>query len=1048
LNLHIEQPLWIWLAVGTVPLVVMGLAWFRSMAAVRRWSAVVVRASLVALIAALLAGLSSVRTTDTLAVIAVVDVSESVRRFGAPPPTPATDTSSNDDARMPRNYMDAAKDFVLGLAATRQADDLLGVVVFDGAAASVATPTRADLAGRSFDLRLRQGTNIAEALRLARGLIPPDAAARIVLISDGNQTAGDALAAASEASGISVGSGSGSGTMKPVPIDVVPIRYALDQEVSIETLDAPPTAAAGGSVTLRAVISAATQTQGTIIILRDGQPIDLTGPEVEGFGRRVTLEPGQNIEAFEVPLGEGRVHRFSAVFEPDISAVGEPIGDTAPENNTAEAFTVTPGRGSILIIDGAAETDGESSAALASTLREAGLDVTVVQPGGAPDDLLSLQQFDLVILQSVAAELLSARTQESIAAFVRDMGGGLVMIGGPGSFAAGGWRGSILEPLLPVALDLPERLVVPDAAIILVMDNSGSMRRWVLGTGRSQQEIANEAAALAIRSLDPRDLLGVITFNDSYDILIPLARNTDGKASATLMLDVPSGGGTEILSPLEAALGQMRQHAGTAKIRHIILLTDGVSRSKRGLVEIAETMAKENIKLSSIAVGDDTDSTILAEMARKGGGAFYHATQAQMLPKLLLKAVRVVRTPMLREEPFTPVLMPAGSPMTTGIGPDLPSLGGLVLTQPRTEAGVVNAIVTPGGEPVLAHWAVGLGQVVAFTSDAHRWATPWLEWDGYRRFWTQVVRTSSRASAGRGLRGTLASDGQSLTLRTDATDDEGNPLDDLSMTATIYDPAGTPTDVALTAIGPGTYEARIPAAASGSYLALVKPTRAGKPLSPLLLGRSINAGGELRDRTSNTALLEEIARVGSGRVLDINAPESAAVFDRKGITPREALAPLTRLLLTWLIGVLMLDIAVRRIAWDRWLTRAFRPDLAATALREEAARAGRAAASIGGLRATLEAQPTPASADALPTVTTSDSLALGNEDAASLVKAARDRRRAQRLGEMREIETPSATQRVQQVQAEPPTHTDASADGGLLAAKRRALDKFREGDAR
>ena len=1030
MNLHIEQPLWIWIAVGTVPLVVMGLAWFRSMVAVRRWSAVIVRASLVALIAALLAGLSSVRTTDTLAVVAVVDVSESVRRFGATTPQDPASTAA------PRNYMEAARAFVLGLAATRKADDLLGVVVFDGAAASIATPTRADLASRSLDLRLRQGTNIAEALRLARGLIPPDAAARLVLISDGNQTAGDALAAASEASGF------GIGAMKPIPIDVVPIRYALDQEVSIETLDAPPTAAAEGAVTLRAVISAATQTQGTIVILRDGQPIDLTGPDVEGVGRRITLEPGQNIEAFEVPLGEGRVHRFSAVFEPDISPLGQPLGDTTPENNTAEAFTVTPGRGSILVIDGASEADGDSSTALPRSLREAGLDVTIVQPGSAPDDLLSLQEFDLVVLQSVPAELLSLRTQESIAAFVRDMGGGLVMIGGPGSFAAGGWRGSTLEPLLPVALDLPERLVVPDAAIILVMDNSGSMRRWVMGTGRSQQEIANEAAAIAIRSLDPRDLLGVITFNDSYDVLIPLARNTDGKASAKLMLDIPSGGGTEILSPLEAALEQMREHAGNAKIRHIILLTDGVSRTKRGLVEIAETMAKENIRLSSIAVGDEIDSTILAEMARKGGGAFYHATQAQMLPKLLLKAVRVVRTPMLREEPFTPVLLPAGSPMTTGIGPDLPQLGGLVLTQPRTEPGIVNAIVTPGGEPVLSHWAVGLGQVVAFTSDAHRWAAPWLEWDGYRRLWTQVVRTSARASAGRGLRGTLSSDGQSLTLRVDATDEDGTPLDELAMAATIYDPAGAPTDIALSATGPGTYEARLPAASSGSYLALVKPTRAGKPLSPLLLGRSINAASELRDRTSNSALLEEIARVSAGRVLDLNAPETAAIFDRAGISPREALAPLTRMLLAWLVGVLMLDIAVRRIAWDRWLTRAFRPDLAASSLREEATRAGRAAASLGGLRATRETTPAPASADALPTVTTSDSLALGIDDATSLVRAARDRRRAQRLGEMREIEEPLAPRPAAQVDAT----SDTRSAGGLLAAKQRALHKFRDDD--
>lgn len=1025
---------------GTVPLVAMGVAWFRTMAPVRRWTAVLVRALLVGLIAALLAGLSGVRTTDTLAVVAVVDVSESVRRFGVPTKAEsAADTTRPEAADTPKDYMESARAFVLGLASTRKADDLLGVVVFDGSAVSVATPTRGDLAGRSMDLRLRQGTNIADGIRLARGLIPPDAAARLVLVSDGNQTSGDALAAAGEASGV------GGGAMRAIPIDVVPVRYALDEEVSVEMLDAPPTAAAGGAVTLRAVISAAKPTTGTIVVLREGQPIDLNGPEEAGVGRRVALEAGENVEAFEVPLGEGRVHRFSAVFEPDVDEVGRAIGDTAPENNTAEAFTVTPGRGSILIIDGAQEADGESSGTLARTLRESGLDVRVVQPGGAPDDLLAMQEFDLVVLQSVPAELLSARTQESLVAFVRDMGGGLVMVGGPGSFAAGGWRGSIVEPILPVKLDLPERLVVPDAAIILVMDNSGSMRRWVLGTGRTQQEIANEAAALAVRSLDPRDLLGVITFNDSYDVVVPLSRNSDGNATAQRMLDIPSGGGTEILSPLEEALEQMRTSAGDAKIRHVILLTDGVSRTKRGLVEIAETMSRENIRLSSIAVGDETDSTILAEMARKGGGSFYHATQAQMLPKMLLKAVRVVRTPMLREEPFTPVLLPAGSPMTTGIGPELPPLGGLVLTQPRTEPGIVNAIVTPGGEPVLAHWSVGLGQVVAFTSDSHRWAAGWLAWDGYRRFWTQVVRTAARASAGRGLRGTLASDGQSLTLRVDATDEQGNPLDELTMTATVYDPAGAPTQTLLSAVGPGTYEARLPASTAGSYLALVKPLRDGKAMSPLLLGRSINSAGELRARASNDALMEEIARASGGRVLDIRSPQTARVFDRAGVSPREALVPLTRLLLVWLVGLLMLDIAVRRIAWDRWVTRAFRPDLNASSLREEASRAGRAAASLGGLRATREAPVTPASADALPVVATSDSMALGADEAASLVKAARDRRRAQRLGEARAMEasapTPEAMATAKSVQ-ESPGGTGES--GGLLAAKKRALERFRE----
>jgi hypothetical protein len=170
------------------------------------------------------------------------------------------------------------------------------------------------------------------------------------------------------------------------------------------------------------------------------------------------------------------------------------------------------------------------------------------------------------------------------------------------------------------------------------------------------------------------------------------------------------------------------------------------------------------------------------------------------------------------------------------------------------------------------------------------------------------------------------------------------------------------------------------------------------------------------------------------------------VFDRTGISPREALAPLTRLLLVWLVALLMLDIAVRRIAWDRWVTRAFRSDLNARVLREEAARAGRAAASLGGLRAALDAPAANAEPGGLPTaVATSDSLALGADDAASLVKAARDRRRAQRLGEVRAMEAPVAPPATSDapVRAPEPSAPGAEA-GGLMAAKRRALEKFRE----
>ena len=87
MNLVFVEPIWLALALLAIPLGWVLLRWCVAMARVRRWSAVVLRVVLMSLIAAMLAGASSVRETSKVAVVAVVDVSDSVRRFGWLPPS-------------------------------------------------------------------------------------------------------------------------------------------------------------------------------------------------------------------------------------------------------------------------------------------------------------------------------------------------------------------------------------------------------------------------------------------------------------------------------------------------------------------------------------------------------------------------------------------------------------------------------------------------------------------------------------------------------------------------------------------------------------------------------------------------------------------------------------------------------------------------------------------------------------------------------------------------------------------------------------------------
>ncbi len=960
-SIRFDDTIWLWLGLLAIPSALVALAYFAAMSGLRRVSAIVFRTLLIALLALALAGASSVRVTNELATIAVVDVSESVRRLRPGEQTPA---------------LQRAQAFLAAGVRQRGADDLLGVVAFDGSSIVVASPSTLDVSGRSLDVRMTQGTDIAGALRFAASLVPPSAAGRLVLISDGNQTTGNALRDAAELAR----STGRAGERARVRVDVAPVDYDIRNEVLVESVDAPPRAAAGVPITVRVVLNATDAARGTLRLMDGDRVIDID-PSGPGEGRALSLSAGRHVEVIEVPPGADRVHKFRAVFDPE-------NGDTLSDNNSGDAFTITPGRGSVLLVDGVSDADPSGPGSiLAEALRTSGLEVTVVPPTGIPPDLLALQAYDIVILQNVASDAIPLGTQTLLATNVADLGAGLVMIGGPDSLASGGWRGTPIEPLLPVKLELPDKLITPETAVIFVLDNSGSMGRSVMGSARSQQDIANESAALAVRVLDKQDLVGVIVFNSDADVLVPLGPNKEPAKTQEAIRSINAGGGTNVIPALEEAERQM--NGVKAKVKHVIVLSDGRSQNADGVPAVAERMAGAGIKVSAIAVGDRADLEGMEKMASAGGGSYYAVSNPSLLPRVFLKTVRIVRTPMIREVPFTPVVLPTSSPLLQGVS-SLPTLGGLSLSQFRSEPTISNVIATPEGEPVLAHWTYELGQVAVFASDAHKWASAWIETPVYATFWSNLARRLARPDTGRDYRASVLNDAGSLMLSVEARDKDGRPIDDLSIPATIYPNDADPIEARLSQTGPGRYEGRVGGIdRPGAYVAVFKPKGppGSAPIAPVIAGASISSGIESRQLRSDRALLESIARETGGRVLSLDDP-APKLFDREGIPAQEALTPLRPILLVWALVVLVLDIATRRIAWDRFVSRDFGAGVAQRAREETADRGGAATRTLTGIRRPVIVPETEA-----PT--------FGADDAAELARAARDRRLAGRLQQIR-----------------------------------------------
>lgn len=936
MNIRFDQPEWLLLALLAAPLILLGWQTFRSMDRLRRTTALGLRSLLLLAIAIILAGPRMIDEHDRITVIGLLDISDSVQRFGQLPRPPDADHAAN---------IQYLRDWFRKATKTKATDDRFGLIVFDGQATAISTPVRGRHVDDNLDVTMIDGTNIADAIRLGLAMFPADTIKRLVLLSDGNETIGDALEAAAQAAGLSSAdieihqprdsrldaNHTSRATPPGVPIDVAPIAYNVTRDAQIVRIEAPSTARPGQTVNLRIVMEATAPMAADLTLLREGARVDLNGAPGGGTSRRIELPAGQSVQTAQVVLAETPVNRFEAILEPV-----DPDDDALPDNNRAEAFTATPTKGKTLVLD----TRGVDNP-IADALRNAGLPVESGPPSLLPTDPLGLQAYDLIVLDNLAAYDLDREQHELLARYVNDAGGGLVMIGGDRSFGAGGWNGTALEEILPVELDPPKELRTPTAALVLVLDKSGSMGYDVAGARATQQQIANNGAAMAVESLHAGSLVGVVTFDFVAHEHVPLQPNDDPKAIADRIRAITPEGGTNIEPALRMADRMLR--GVKVQKKHVVLLTDGRSYS-RDMDALVDAMAADGIRITTIAVGDDPDEELLARMAQRSGGEYFAVRNPAMLPRVLVDSVQVINKPLIKEGEFRPIVRPTGSTLTAGMD-SAPPLYGLVITAPRpdshaaaglqridrednsssassTRRAYIGGPVTiemshPDGEPLLARCQAGLGRVAAFTSDADgSWSRAWLNWPGYAPFWTQLARTIARPTMSHDAELTTSiSDGR-LLMTLEVTRGEEGFLDYLQVDGTAYTPDRRSVPVRLAQVAPGRYEGSIPAPSAGNYIVALNPRSGNRHLAPVIGGTSQSTGRELARYQSNLALLEQIVQRTGGRRLDIDDPLEANLFDRTGLTPVISSLPAWRPFAWLALALFLLDVACRRIAWS------------------------------------------------------------------------------------------------------------------------------------
>jgi len=850
-----------------------------------------------------LAGLQRVHTTDRLTVVAVVDTSGSIKGFA--------DLGTDDNGYRVDIEL-VSRRFIANGSTKHQDDDRLGIIAFDGHSSVVLPPriinTNAEI---SFETAPADGTNIAAALRRAQSLIAGDSRGRIVLISDGVSTAGalDQL-------------------ILSTPVDVVPIEYQVRHEVLIQSVEIPARVAKDSLMPVRITMRSTGPANGSLKLIVDGQTINLS-PDTPSGGLPLALKGGIEPISISVPVGSGRVHRVRAVWEPELSADGTPIGDTNTLNNESTALTLSSDHGRALMVT--SDPDNEA-AALIQTLQASKWSIDTLRPGEVPTDILGLEPYDLVVMINTPRDALMPGIEPALDNYVRTLGGGLLFIGGYEALGAGGWNASLIEGdedeiglianLLPVNLEIPDDVVTTHAAVMLVLDSSGSMRRPVMGSSRSQQSVANNSAAGAIEVLDPTDMVGVVSFSNMPRLVVPITQNNEPELVQGKIKSIASGGGTNLAPALRMAGEQLL--GIESKTKHIVVLSDGESQDAEQLPSIAKELGEQGIKVSTITIGDDADEKSMRLIASNSGGVYYRVVNPAVLPRIFLKAVRVLRRPMVREGVIDPVVVDPASPMLVDSGSvSVPNLTGLVLTEFKSDdPRVMVPIVSSQGEPILAGHQVELGRVAVFTSDTSNWAGDWVGTDSFDKFWGHLSQWVGRAAdPGVGELSISQSNGMGggLTIGYTAIDDAGVPIDGLAIQAKVFTEGSTQT-VEMVQIGPGQYAAALSSVPSGDHVVVATPKRDGKPIRPTIGAVHIDDQAEFDTLESDRAALESIASRSGGRVLSLT--ESADLFTRDGLAEVSSYESMWRTMLLLGFILFLIDLGARRVAWDRWIAQA------------------------------------------------------------------------------------------------------------------------------
>ena len=699
-------------------------------------------------------------------------------------------------------------------------NDQYGVVAFGDDSVIDQFVTKAD--GYSGVMSKVDGdaTNIEQAVGRALSMIPSESAGRIVIVTDGRETEGNIMNTAAAITG-------GEIELRSILIEEEEI-----DDVYIENATLPDRVSFGEQFTINVTVVSNIDTEAKLT---------LTDGSGKAYEMEATLSKGNNRFAFRQTVEGDNSQSFTITVDA--------VGDQNPDNNSFNVFTAVSDAPAVLVVYG----HGNKDEAFEAVLKAAGVNYEGVNVAKVPTDLKSMLAYESIIFDNVFISDIPDGFMENIETYVKDYGHGFICCGGENSFMLGGYNETVLEQILPVDMEMRGIVQMPSTALVLIIDRSGSMLDHAAGGG-TFLDMALNAAIIAVDNLSSNDYVGVVTFDDQYEWVVPIQQVTDKETIKNSIKKIKEGGGTTIKPALTDAANKLNNTPAVNK--HLILLSDGMGETQ-DYDDTIELINKAKLTLSTVAVGDYADTMLLNRLASTCGGRFYLSRTAGNIPSIFTQEIYLSMNTYIQNGEFG-LNASSSNAITKGLFENgWPTLLGYIGATAKELATTV--ITSNQDDPILTVWQYGLGRTAAWNTDVKgEWTSNLSGETDYAAMWkrlTDYTINESMSSADRV--DTKEVDGKTIITY---TADEYQENTDI--TANYVAPDGTEGTLSFVMVEPGVYQAELDDDVAGIYEMSVIREDGDKLINSINTAAVLQYPKEYRFDISNKNYIDYIEKYG------------------------------------------------------------------------------------------------------------------------------------------------------------------------------------------